>query len=448
MLLCRWSSVGERQLYYQTIDVAVALMVTAPFIDISSMSKYLDTAAEHDFAMLFLIHALMIRELILSPIVDTTIDWELDPVIVEDLQESDCLAYFRFRQVHLQHICNLLWPRMYPFLQIHPKLDLIRCKGYVCPYETGMLMVLYRFSRPVRLRPEMEKFFHTRKSKISAIIYTFVRALFQVCFPYFVSPSIWHSQMPYYAELIQRKSNNAVLTTWSFIDGTLRKTCRPVRFQRQAYSGHKRHHGIKFQSLVIPEGLIACLYGPIAGHRHDSYMLTESNILPQVRELMPLDGSNGTVYQIYGDPAYPQCGHLFGGFRNPNPGTLEALWNTEMSKVREVVEWAYGEIPQKFAYLDFKANMKIFKEPIAMYYFVAAFFINIYSTIYRNKTATYFECELGDTLNTRQYIEMLSVEYIVSKNIECGVSFADDMNTDFMEQFGHINIPDNIPDDD
>ena len=29
------------------------------------------------------------------------------------------------------------------------------------------------------------------------------------------------------------------------------------------YNGHKRAHGLKFQSVVIPNGLIAHLYGPV-----------------------------------------------------------------------------------------------------------------------------------------------------------------------------------------
>jgi len=154
------------------------------------------------------------------------------------------------------------------------------------------------------------------------------------------------------------------------------------------------------------------------------------------------------LYQVYGDPAYPQCAHLFGGFRNPPAGSIQAEWNTQMSKVREVVEWAFGEIPQKFSFLDLKVNMKIFKSPIAMYYFVGAFFINLHITIYKNKTTNYFECRLIDTLNTGQYIGLLTVNEIVTINIQHHVSFAENMNEDivdddFMEQFGHINILDN-----
>ena len=50
-------------------------------------------------------------------------------------------------------------------------------------------------------------------------------------------------------------------------------TARPQENQRVMYNGHKRIHSIKFQSVVIPNGLIANLHGPFEGKRHDSTML-------------------------------------------------------------------------------------------------------------------------------------------------------------------------------
>ena len=38
-------------------------------------------------------------------------------------------------------------------------------------------------------------------------------------------------------------------------------------------------HGIKFQSVVAPNGLIASLVGPVEGRRHDSGMLADSGLL-------------------------------------------------------------------------------------------------------------------------------------------------------------------------
>ena len=126
------------------------------------------------------------------------------------------------------------------------------------------------------------------------------------------------------------------------IDGTVRKCCCPIYFQRHAYSGHKRCHGLKFQSVITPDGLIACLWRPMNGNRHDSHILRESQLLDQLHELM----LRGLIYAMYGDPAYPQSRHIFDGFANAIPGSDESLWNTQMSRVRECVEWGFKEIVQ------------------------------------------------------------------------------------------------------
>ena len=34
-------------------------------------------------------------------------------------------------------------------------------------------------------------------------------------------------------------------------------------YPRVVYNGHKRVHSLKFQSVVVPNGLIAHLYGPV-----------------------------------------------------------------------------------------------------------------------------------------------------------------------------------------
>ncbi len=38
---------------------------------------------------------------------------------------------------------------------------------------------------------------------------------------------------------------------------------------------------------------------------------------------------DGITYSLYGDPAYPQSAYVYGGYRNPQPGTPAAAWNTQ-----------------------------------------------------------------------------------------------------------------------
>ena len=208
-----------------------------------------------------------------------------------------------------------------------------------------LLLVLFQFSRPRRLRPEMEFYFRFRKSKISAGIKEMVNALYSVANAYLQRPQIFHHRMEYYADCISEKCGRLVNTVWGFIDGTLRRTCRPSYFQKLLYSGHKRAHGIKFQSVVTPDGVFACFFGPINGNRHDSYMLARSELIPKLQAFMPAQNADDAaagggnqehnavppaIFSLYGDPAYPQSLYIFGGYRNPAPGSDRARWNTEM----------------------------------------------------------------------------------------------------------------------
>ena len=63
--------------------------------------------------------------------------------------------------------------------------------------------------------------------------------------------------------------------------GTVHSVCRPGEGQRQLYNGHKRVHGIKLQLIVCSDGMIANLFEPIEGRRHDSFLLPRLGILDQ-----------------------------------------------------------------------------------------------------------------------------------------------------------------------
>ena len=141
---------------------------------------------------------------------------------------------------------------------------------------------------------------------------------------------------------------------WGFIDGTLRPCCRPGQYQRYLYNGHKRVHGIKFQSVIAPNGLIADLFGPVEGRRHDSGMLAISNLLPRLQAHS--HRVNGGPLCIYGDPAYPLRVHLQAPFRGNNITPLQHDFNTRMSQVRVTVEWMFGQIATYFAFLDFNTG--------------------------------------------------------------------------------------------
>ena len=76
---------------------------------------------------------------------------------------------------------------------------------------------------------------------------------------------------------------------------------------------HKRVHAIKFQSVVLPNGLIGNLAGPFEGKRHDSTMLHESGLLTSLEQVAFF---NNHPLCLYGYPAYSLGVHLQAPFRN------------------------------------------------------------------------------------------------------------------------------------
>jgi DDE superfamily endonuclease len=313
--------------------------------------------------------------------------------VIADFNDSECINDFRFRPEHLHELADALWPRLSPFLEGNREKIVVGHR-YTAPFETCLLVYLFKMARPVRLRPECERHFGMRKSHISAIIQTFGHALYSLAEQYLTNPAIWHPYMEHFSELIAPKCNYLLNNIWGFIDATIRKTCRPLLFQELIYTRYKRCHGIKFQSIVNAEGFIACLFGPFPARRNDARIYRESLTRELLQEIMPADEANGPVYAVYGDLAYPQSIYLFGGFFAAVPGTAEAIFNQQMSSARIVVEWGFNNIVQKWSHLDFRRSMQIFKQPIAQQYVNCAFLTNISNCFYGNSTCKYFGQDL------------------------------------------------------
>ena len=70
--------------------------------------------------------------------------------------------------------------------------------------------------------------------------------------------------------LIKQKMEGLMDCVWGFIDGTIRRMARCLYHQRSIYTHFKKCHSVKFQSVTVPEGFIACLQGPWSPKTHDA----------------------------------------------------------------------------------------------------------------------------------------------------------------------------------
>ena len=145
--------------------------------------------------------------------------------------------------------------------------------------------------------------------------------------------------------------------------------------------------------MCTPNGLIAHLFEPIEGRRHDAYMLSESGLLDKLR---PHTNGNGDPYVVYSDPAYGiTITHNFiSPYRGSNLTAAERKFNKAMSSLCVSVEWTFGKITQLFAFLDFQKNLKLLLQPVGKYYLIGGLLTNCHTCLYNSQTSQFFNVDL------------------------------------------------------
>ena len=164
---------------------------------------------------------------------------------MQDQSEADCKAKLRLEKHHVGRLVDAL--------QI---TALFKCdQGTIYEGLEGLCILLKRFAFtgrfsyviPVFGRPVPE--LSTINNTIIDWVFNHHRHRIMDWNPNVLSPI----QLENYAKAVRN----------CFVDGTVRPISRPDENQRVVYNGHKRVHGLKFKSVVIPNGLIAHLYRPV-----------------------------------------------------------------------------------------------------------------------------------------------------------------------------------------
>ena len=309
----------------------------------------------------------------------TTYDPDVPRFNLHNFTDVQCVSNFRFDKQSIHRLAAAL---RLP--------DTIHCPNRTVVDGTDALCILLRrFSYPNRLS-DLEPFFGRPKSTLWMIINSTLDYIFEIhghLLTNINQPWIINN-LQKYADAIHQKG--APLTNcFGFIDGTVRPICRPTHNQRVCYNGHKRIHSLKFQSVVVPDGLIASMFGPIEGRRHDCALLRESGLMEELDNAGLVD-ARGLPFALYGDPAYPIRNYLLCPFKGANLTEEQQTFNRMMSCVRESVEWEFGNILTLFAFLDFRKNLKVLLQPVAKYYLVGALLTNCHTCLYGNQTSRYF----------------------------------------------------------
>lgn len=138
-----------------------------------------------------------------------------------------------------------------------------------------------------------------------------------------------------------RRTGALIDNVGGFIEGTFIPLARPIKNQESAYNGWKRCHGIKFQAISFPDGMIGSFYGPVVGRRHDCYLLDNSKL---EEKTVAIKTQYYIDFKIYGDPAYRRSSAFLTPFLSSSTNAQALAMNKSMSRCRIGVEWGFRDI--------------------------------------------------------------------------------------------------------
>lgn len=112
--------------------------------------------------------------------------------------------------------------------------------------------------------------------------------------------------------------NFCPLPIFGFIDCSIDRICRPYSgpdgdyigaprrpnediYQRSVYTGYKKCHGIKVETVLLPNGIMT-LFGPVSARNHDTGGVLQMSQLDDF--LSALQQEKDSVYLAFGDGAY------------------------------------------------------------------------------------------------------------------------------------------------
>jgi hypothetical protein len=182
-----------------------------------------------------------------------------------------------------------------------------------------------------------------------------------------------------------------------FLDGTWVSVCKPLcdAIQRELYNRYHRGHGLKYQALASPGGLILDLFGPVVGRLSDSTMLRLSELQEKLEELS--NAANPPWTHVgYADSAYAAGPHIMRGLkRNMLHTALMRELQTAMNAPRTSVEWGFGQIIADFPYPTARHRHKIYLSPVGRIWPLAALLSNCKSC-YKggNQISDYFNATM------------------------------------------------------
>ena len=119
-------------------------------------------------------------------------------------------------------------------------------------------------------------------------------------------------------------------------------------------------------------------FGPCNGNRHDGFLLAESEILDELRDICRRLGQD---YVLFGDSAYPISRWLWRMYKGVMTA-MQRAFNADMSPGRVSVEWGFGKIVTLWPFLDYRKKHQVLLTSPGLHFGVGNILTNIHTCLY------------------------------------------------------------------
>ena len=104
--------------------------------------------------------------------------------------------------------------------------------------------------------------------------------------------------------------------------------CWLIYHQKHVYTGYRKFHGLKFQAVAIPNGLIAYLSRPFLAPQNNNSILADLRLLNHKERHTWKEGEeegNYIYYYVYADSAYGVSWHIMSSYLQASVLTEEEV---------------------------------------------------------------------------------------------------------------------------
>jgi hypothetical protein len=214
---------------------------------------------------------------------------------IDEVSDSDCRARYLFTKEQLHRLHKALRLDRFPIVEM--------ANGSKFGSEEVLLIGLHRFVFPQRFF-DMTAIYGRDWSALTRAFNWFCKYM-RINFSYLIYDNCeyWKPEFEYFTECVRKKVEEksdgniqfdpGSYCVFGFVDDTVIKTTRPgggpcedgpnaarynTLIQMAFYSGFKKHHGIKFQTLELPNGLCMDAFGPCSFRQNDLEVLGLSDL--------------------------------------------------------------------------------------------------------------------------------------------------------------------------